>query len=295
MKAIKSILLLFVVSQVIAQGRFDNVQIQITEVKENIYMLEGAGGNIAVLSGPDGNIMVDAQFADLSDKILTAVGSISDAPIKFLINTHYHGDHTGGNENLHDAGALIIAHEKVRNRLSNDQNIAAFNKIVKAKPEGFWPDITYDSGMNIFLNDQSLQLLHFDNAHTDGDSFVFFSDLNVLHMGDVFFNKRFPYIDLASGGSVEGYINAVKAALMLIDEETIIIPGHGELADKNDLKDFLFTIEEMLSRVSTAMADGKSYEEIQEMNLYEDFQSWGTGFISGEKMVNTLWTDLNRS
>ena len=295
MKAIKSILLLFVVSQVIAQGRFDNVQIQITEVKENIYMLEGAGGNIAVLSGPDGNIMVDAQFADLSDKILTAIRSISDAPIKFLINTHYHGDHTGGNENLHDAGALIIAHEKVRNRLSNDQNIAAFNKIVKAKPEGFWPDITYDSGMNIFLNDQSLQLLHFDNAHTDGDSFVFFSDLNVLHMGDVFFNKRFPYIDLASGGSVEGYINAVKAALMLIDEETIIIPGHGELADKNDLKDFLFTIEEMLSRVSTAMADGKSYEEIQEMNLYEDFQSWGTGFISGEKMVNTLWTDLNRS
>lgn len=289
------IIFTFLGFQIIAQGRFDNVEIKLTEVKENLYMLEGAGGNIAVLSGKDGNIMIDAQFADLSEKIFSAIRTnISDAPIKYLINTHYHGDHTGGNENLHNSGAIIIAHEKVRTRLSTDQNMVAFNKVVKAKPETFWPDITYNTGMNIYLNGQNLQLIHFDNAHTDGDSFVYFTDLNVLHMGDTFFNKRFPYIDLGSGGSVSGYINAVKGAIMIADEQTMIIPGHGELASSSDLKDFLYTIEEMVSRVEKAMADGKSYEEITEMQLYEDFQSWGTGFISGDKMVNTIWTDLNR-
>ena len=296
MKKIKLIVFIAIVGfQLNAQGRFDNVEIKVSEVKENLYMLEGAGGNIAVLSGSDGNIMIDAQFADLSKKILSAINDkISEAPVKYLINTHYHGDHTGGNENLHNTGAIIIAHEKVRTRLSIDQNMAAFNKVVKAKPEAFWPDITYNTGMNIYLNNQNLQLIHFDNAHTDGDSFVFFTDLNVLHMGDTFFNKRFPYIDLGSGGSVKGYINAVKGAIMIVDEDTMIIPGHGELATKSDLKDFLYTIEEMVSRVQSAIADGKTYEEITEMQLYEDFQSWGTGFISGDKMVNTIWTDLNR-
>jgi len=296
MKKIKLIIFIAIIGfQLNAQGRFDNVEIKVSEVKENLYMLEGAGGNIAVLSGSDGNIMIDAQFADLSKKILSAISDhISEAPVKYLINTHYHGDHTGGNENLHNAGAIIIAHEKVRTRLSTDQNMAAFNKVVKAKPEAFWPDITYNTGMNIYLNDQNLQLIHFDNAHTDGDSFVFFTDLNVLHMGDTFFNKRFPYIDLGSGGSVKGYINAVKGAIMIVDEDTMIIPGHGELATKNDLKDFLYTIEEMVFKVQSAIADGKTYEEIAEMQLYEDFQSWGTGFISGDRMVNTIWTDLNR-
>ena len=277
-----------------SQGRFDKVEIKITEVKANLYMLEGAGGNIAILSGEDGNIMIDAQFAGLSQKIIGAIRSFSDKPIKYLINTHYHGDHTGGNENIHEQGAVIIAHNNVFERLSKDQNISAFNKVVKAKPKTFWPDVTYEKGMNIKLNSQNIQLFHIDQAHTDGDSFVFFSDLNVLHMGDVFFNGRFPYIDLASGGSVNGYVEAVKSALMIVDEETIIIPGHGELGNRDDLKDYLWTIEEMISRVKSAVEEGKTYEDIQNMSLYDDFQSWGTGFISGEKMVNTIWTDLNR-
>lgn len=279
---------------IFAQGRFDDVTITTTQIKENLYMLEGAGGNIAVLTGDEGVIMIDAQFADLGEKIKAAIDKLSDKPLKYLVNTHWHGDHTGGNEVLTSDGGTIVAHDNVKVNLSQDRNIQAFNRQIKAKPETYWPDITYNDQLHLSLNGQDVFIQHVHNAHTDGDSFVFFTDLNVLHMGDVFFNKRFPFIDLSTSGSIDGYIRAVETAMMMVDEDTVIIPGHGELANQDDLEAFLETIKTMRERVANFVDTGKSIEEIKTQGLEEGFESWGTGFISAEKFIDTIWTDLNR-
>jgi len=279
---------------IFAQGRFDDVTITTTQIKENLYMLEGAGGNIAVLTGDEGVIMIDAQFADLGEKIKAAIDKLSDKPLKYLVNTHWHGDHTGGNEVLTSDGGTIVAHDNGKVNLSQDRNIQAFNRQIKAKPETYWPDITYNDQLHLSLNGQDVFIQHVHNAHTDGDSFVFFTDLNVLHMGDVFFNKRFPFIDLSTSGSIDGYIRAVETAMMMVDEDTVIIPGHGELANQDDLEAFLETIKTMRERVANFVDTGKSIEEIKTQGLEEGFESWGTGFISAEKFIDTIWTDLNR-
>lgn len=276
------------------QGRFDNVKISTTQIKENLYVLQGAGGNIAVLTGEEGVFMIDSQFAPLGEKIKTAIGEITDTPIKYLVNTHWHGDHTGGNEVITQDGGTIIAHDNVKKNLSEDRNIAAFNRQIKAKPETYWPDITYNEQAHISVNGLTVFIQHVHNAHTDGDSFVFFEDLNVLHMGDVFFKERFPFIDLSTGGTVDGYIKAVETALMMVDEDTMIIPGHGDLANQDDLEAFLETIKAMKERVVAAVADGKSVDEMKSMGLDEDYETWGTGFISAEKFIDTIWTDMNR-
>lgn len=270
------------------QADWDKVEIKTHQIKDQIYMLEGRGGNIAVFTGDDGTLMIDDQFAPLSEKIKTAIAEISDHPIKFLINTHWHGDHTGGNENFANDGAMIIAHDNVYARLSSDQ-IRPFGRTTPASPEAAWPQLTFNEEMKIHFNGMSVQLIHVHNAHTDGDAFIYFSEANVLHMGDCFFKDRFPYVDTEMGGSPAGAIEAVELALMLIDEETVIIPGHGSLASKEDLSNYYKMWTTMSERVKQLIADEVSLEDVDFEKTTEGYESWGTGFINPEKMVKTLY------
>lgn len=285
----------FFLSYFSLQAQFDEVVIKTTKITDQVYMLEGSGGNIALFDGPDGLLMVDDQFAPLSEKIKAAAKDISDQPITYLVNTHWHGDHTGGNENFGKEGALIIAHENVRLRKSTDQFSKAFNRTTPASPEIAWPKITFSEDMKLHFNGDDIMLLHVHNAHTDGDSFVYWTKNNVLHMGDCFFNERFPYIDLGSGGSVDGLIEAVEAALMIVDNKTVIIPGHGSLANRMDLIKYFTMLKTMKSRITEAIADGKTIEEIKASGLDKGYETYGSGFISTERIVDIMWTDFTRN
>lgn len=277
-----------------SQRDFSKVEIKETLIKDNYYMLEGSGGNILIYIGEDEVLMVDSQFAPLSEKIKAKIDELSSGkPISYLINTHYHGDHTGGNGNFSNA-ATIIAHKNVKQRLSTDQHSKAFNRTTKAKDPSFWPKIIYAFQMELTFEKNEVQLIHLPHAHTDGDSGVLFMKDNILHMGDTFFKGRFPYIDLGSGGTVDGLINALAIAQLYIDDDTKIVPGHGSLASKSDLVEYHTMIKEMRKRVESAINEGKTIEEIKASGLDKGYEEWGTGFISGEKFIDTIWTDMNR-
>jgi len=277
-----------------SQRDFSKVEIKETLLKNNYYMLEGSGGNILIYIGDDEVLMVDSQFAPLSEKIKAKIDALSGGkPISYLINTHHHGDHTGGNGNFSE-NAMIIAHKNVKARLSTDQHSKAFNRTTKAKDPSFWPKLVYAFQMELNFQNNEVMLIHLPHAHTDGDSGVLFVKDNVLHLGDTFFRDRFPYIDLGSGGTIDGLINGLAIASLYIDQETKIVPGHGKLATKADLDNYRSMLKTMKGRVEDAMAAGKSLEEIKTAGLDEGYEEWGTGFISAEKFVDTIWTDLNR-
>ncbi len=274
--------------------RFDKVVIKSTHVHGSVYMLEGAGGNIGLAIGDSSVLMIDSQFGELSDRILNEIRTISDKPIQYLVNTHWHGDHTGGNENFNTHQTTIVAHENVRKRLSTDQFTKAFNRTSPAKPSSYWPEVSYSEELSLFLNPSKILIMHVDSAHTDGDSFVFFPEDNVLHLGDCFFNKRFPYIDLSAGGSIQGLIKAVQTALMVADEDSFIIPGHGALATRDDLLEYYTVIRGMFEAIEDAMQRGVSLDELKQAELDKGIESWGEGFISTAKFIDTIWTDLDR-
>jgi len=276
------------ITNVISQRDFSDVTITTEQVTDNIYMLQGSGGNIAILTGEDGTIMVDDQFAPLSDKIIAAIKDISDQSVHYLLNTHWHGDHTGGNKNFANAGATIIAHDNVRKRLSTD-NVRPFGRTTPAAPKAAWPQLTFNDEMHIHYNNENIHLIHNHNAHTDGDAFVYFSDSNVLHMGDCFFKDRFPFIDTELGGSPDGYIKAIANAILITDTDTKIIPGHGSLASKVDLLNYYNMLITMRDRVKKSISDGQSMEEALAANLTEGYESWGKGFINEEAIVKVLY------
>jgi glyoxylase-like metal-dependent hydrolase (beta-lactamase superfamily II) len=271
------------------------VEIKPEKITDNIYVLFGAGGNIGLFMGKDGTLIIDDQYAPLSEKIKQAINGLTDDPVKYVVNTHWHGDHTGGNEAFGSDGATIIAHSNVRKRLSTEQVMKAFNRTVPPSPEAAWPVITFEEDITLHINGDDLMIFHVHNAHTDGDAFVYFKNNNVLHMGDCFFKGRFPFIDLGSGGSIDGAIKAVAAALMIVDEETVIIPGHGTLASKQDLLNYSEMLHTMRDRVKKAVAEGKTIDEIKNAGLDEDYEEWGTGFIKVATFVDFIWTDLDRA
>lgn len=277
----------FFTSLLFSQGDIE-VEITSLEVTENIFMLVGAGGNIGVFLGPEGTVMIDDQFAPFAPKIKAVIDSLAETNIKYLINTHWHGDHTGGNEAFAKMGATIVAHDNVRERLSHKQ-IRPFGKSTEAAPELAWPRLTFSEQMNVHINGESIQLIHHHNAHTDGDAFVYFPSYNVLHMGDCFFKGRFPFVDVDMGGTPDGIIEAVAAALMLADEDTKIIPGHGTLATKQDLSDYNQMLLIMRSRIKKEIQNGVLQEDLNYEELTKGYEDWGTGFISGEKYVKMLY------
>lgn len=284
----RAILFFLLVSASLSAQRFDDIEITTHKLTDQFHVLFGAGGNIALFSGPEGLVMIDDQFAELSSKIRAAIDDITPAPVKYLINTHWHGDHTGGNENFANLGATIVAHQNVREKLSHDQK-RPFGRSVDASPEAAWPKLTFDAEMQIHINGETIQLIHVDKAHTDGDALIYFTENNILHMGDCFFKDRFPFVDVALGGSPDGVMDAVSAALMLCDADTKIIPGHGAITDKGSLKKFQQMLMITRDRVVSAIADGVEIADIDVQAMTKGFDTWGDGFISSEKYVQMLY------
>lgn len=288
MKAIFLFLFSFLFVQVTLAQRFDNVEITTEKINENLYVLFGAGGNIAVLIGSEGTVMIDNQFAPLSEKIQAAILELTPQPVQYVINTHWHGDHTGGNANFAEQGATIIAHYNVRKRLMTD-NVRPFGRTSEAQPEAAWPRLTFDKNMQVHHNNVSIQLFHYHAGHTDGDALVLFGDYNVLHMGDIFFKDRFPFIDTALGGDPDGLIAIVEAALMLSDADTTIIPGHGAVSNKEDLKRYHQMLLIVKGRVMKAIEAGTALDDVDVSSIVKDYESWGEGFIKPEVFVKTLY------
>jgi glyoxylase-like metal-dependent hydrolase (beta-lactamase superfamily II) len=268
----------------LAQRDFSKVEIKAIPVAKNIYMLEGSGGNIGVSVGADGILIVDDQFAPLAEKIEAALQKLNPGKLKFVLNTHFHGDHTGGNAHFGAKDATIIAHSNVRVRLAGDS---------KNQKEAL-PVITFDQSASVHFNGEEIKLLHHGRGHTDGDSIIHFTGANVIHMGDQFFNGGFPFIDLNSGGSVQGYIKTVVTVLEKIPADAKVIPGHGPLASVDDLRKFHSMLTETTSLVKKAVAEGKTLDQIKSAGVPDRWKDWGSGFINTARWLETLYTDATK-
>ncbi len=276
-----------------AQRDFSDVRIVTTDLGAGIAMLEGRGGNIAMSSGPDGVLLVDNQFAPLTEKIRAAVAKQSSAPIRFLLNTHWHGDHAGGNENFGRGGVVILAHDNVRERLSTDQYMVAQDRHVPAAPEAAWPVVTYADGVTLHLNGQTIEVVHVDPAHTDGDSLVRFVDADVMHTGDTFFAGRYPFIDLSSGGRIDGMIDAQERALALAGRETRIIPGHGPIVGRAALRANREMLISVRDRVRKMVERGLDRRAVLRARPSREFDpEFGGGVMSPDRFVGLVYDSL---
>ena len=276
-----------------AQSDYSRVQIKTEKLSDTTYMLTGAGGNLGVSVGKDVVFVVDDQFAPLTPKIKAAIAKLSRKPVKFVLNTHWHFDHTGGNENFGKAGALIVAHENVRKRMSSEQLIEFLGMPIKPSPDQALPIVTFTTDVTFHLNGDEVHVFHVANAHTDGDAIVQFRKSNVIHLGDVFFNKLYPFIDTSSGGTIDGMIAAADTVLALANDDTKLIPGHGPLATKDDLRNYRDMLSTIAGRVKTQIKDGKTLGDIIASKPTVEFdEAWGKGFIRPNKFVEMLWRNL---
>jgi glyoxylase-like metal-dependent hydrolase (beta-lactamase superfamily II) len=285
-------LIALIASPALAQTDFSKVEIKTVLVTPGIYMLEGAGGNIGLSVGPDGAFVIDDQFAPLSDKITAAIAKVSPEPVKFLLNTHWHFDHTGGNEAFHAAGAIIVAHDNVRKRLIEGMKSEVVN--VDPAPEGALPVVTFSNSVNFYWNGHDIRVVHPSPAHTDGDAIVFFDTAEVVHMGDTYFNGGYPFIDLASGGSLDGVIAAQEQVLAAIGDETRIIPGHGALSSKAELAAYNIMLKDVRARIKALVDQGLDEAAVLKADPLNDLNpKWGGGFINGDAMVRAAYRSLS--
>jgi cyclase len=266
------------------------VKIEASQLADNIYMISGQGGNIGLLTGAEGSFLIDDQFAPLTEKIIEVVKSVGGDVPRFLINTHYHSDHTGGNENLGKAGTLIMAHHAVRERLVNGSYIGAFDMKSGPADKAALPTVTYSEDMHVHINGETIRIIHVPSAHTDGDSFVVFEDANIVHAGDIFFNGFFPFIDGDNGGSVKGVIAGADAMLALTDADSKIIPGHGPLGSREDLqayRDMLATAYERLLKLKN---QGMSVEDAIAKTPLKNLEAdWGNGIFTADKWIGIVY------
>ena len=284
------VLLLFAIS-VSAQTDFSKVVIKATKISGNVYMLEGSGGNIGVSVGPDGILIVDDQFAPLADKIRAALKQLGEGKLRFILNTHWHGDHTGGNVAF-GPEAPIIAHDNVRKRLATEQKSEFFKRTTPASPKEALPVITFDQSLSVYFNGEEIRAIHFPHGHTDGDSVIFFTNSNVVHLGDDFFAGRFPFVDLESGGSVEGLIKNIGELITKIPATAKLIPGHGPISTLDDLKSYHRMLVQTTEIVRQKIAAGKTLDQIKSEGLPDEWKPWGTGFIKTDLWVETIYKSL---
>lgn len=263
------------------------------DITDKIKMLVSRAGNIGLFMGADGTFMIDDKFADMTAELSQAITDAGGQTPAYLINTHWHYDHTGGNEHFGTEGSMIVAHQNVRERMSVDNTIAAFNAEVPAAEAIALPAITYTNKMHFYLNGDELDIIHLPNAHTDGDSVVMFNSANVLHTGDIFFNGFFPFIDTQHGGSLAGTIAAVDSILAMINDDTKIIPGHGPLASKADLQSYRDMLAQAHETLSSLKAEGKSLAEVNEMDaLGELDEEWGKVMFNAKKWTAIVWGSI---
>jgi glyoxylase-like metal-dependent hydrolase (beta-lactamase superfamily II) len=275
------------------RAQMGSVPLQTLKLRDNLFMLYGPGGNMVALNGPDGKVLVDSSFATVAPKIREALDGMGNAPLKVLINTHWHFDHTDGNEALHEAGAMIVAHENTRKRLSTPQEMKAFGLHFDPSPVGAWPQQTFTEGTALYFNGETLHLAYFPPAHTDSDIYVHYANGNVLHMGDIWFNGFYPLIDGSSGGKIDGMIAASARGIALADADTKIVPGHGPLGDKAGLTKYHDMLATVRDRVKKQKDAGKSVDEIIAAKPTADLdEKWGGGMIKPDFFVKLVYSTL---
>lgn len=266
-----------------------DIKIQSSEVASGIYMMMGQGGNITVSIGEDGTFLVDDQYAPMSGKISAAIKKAGGDTPKFLLNTHWHGDHTGGNNAFGEQGTIIVAHENVRKRLTSDQFVKAFNMKSGPQPKAALPVITFTDGIDFHWNGNTVEARHVKNAHTDSDSYVHFKESNVVSTGDLYFAGFYPFIDPDSKGSVAGIIAGVNEILDFIDNDTKVIPGHGPLSNKQELTAYRDMLQSVYDRVKALKEEGKSLDEIIAAKPTKDFDpQWGNGMFTADKWISII-------
>jgi cyclase len=294
MKAGFAAVLVLVASPLLAQQQdFSKVEIKAEKVAEGVYMLTGSGGNIGLSVGKSGTYVIDDQYAPLTDKILAAIRAITPEPVRFVVNTHWHGDHTGGNENMGKTGALLVAHENVRRRMSAEQFNATFDRKTPPSPEGALPVVTFTDAVTFHWNGDEIRVYHVPPAHTDGDAIVHFVKANVVHAGDVFFNGGYPYVDVSSGGRIDGVIAAAERVLGGIDDKTRIIPGHGPVGTKADLQAYRDVLKTLRDRIAKLKAEGRSRDEVIAAKPTAEYDAkWGTGFMKGDVFTGLAFDSL---
>jgi len=272
---------------------FDSVEIRATPIREGLYMLTGKGGNLLVSIGPDGVLLIDDQFAPLAPKILSVIAGLDAGPVRWVVNTHWHGDHTGGNEAMSGQGAVIVAHDNVRERMSTRQFIAAFQQHVEPAPAAALPVVSFSEAMSFYWNGDEARVIHTPAAHTDGDAFVYFRRADVVHAGDVMFSGMYPFFDTSTGGSFDGLIAAVDRLLGLIGDDTLIVPGHGPLSRRIDLLEYRAMLVDVRARVAADMKAGKTRQEIVERQPTRSLDArFGGGFMKPDSFVALVYESL---
>jgi cyclase len=270
---------------------FDTVQVKTTQLAKGIYMLTGAGGNMGLSVGDDAVFLIDDEFAPLTPKIKAAIAQLTDKPVRFVFNTHWHFDHTGGNKDHGEAGALILAHDNVRKRMSTDQFIEALQRKIEASPKAALPVVTFNDTVTFHINDDDVVGFHVAPAHTDGDAIVFFRRANVIHMGDVFITAGYPFIDRSSGGSIHGVIAACERVLPIIDANTKVIPGHGALADRSKMQAYHDMLVVVRDRMRKEIAAKQTIEQVLASKITAEYDAaWPT---NRERFVRILFQELS--
>ena len=295
MRKLLLVLVLTVAPAVRAQQDFSQVKVTVVPVVPGIYMLQGAGGNIGLSVGKDNAFVIDDEYAPLTDRIKAAIATVSTNPVRFLVNTHWHGDHTGGNENMANGGAILVAQENVRRRMSTEQFNELFKSRTPASPAAALPVITFADEISFYVNGDSVQVVHVRNAHTDGDALVLFRAANVIHMGDTYFNGIYPFIDVSSGGSLAGIISAVDRALVMTNEGTKIIPGHGPLGDRASLMAYRKVMADVRDRVGKLIARKRTLAQIIAARPLADYdETWGKGFMKPDQFLTLVHASLTK-
>ncbi len=271
---------------------FEKIQIQRIKVADGIYMLQGGGGNIGVSAGEDGILLIDTQFAELMEKIRSAIAEVSSGPIRIVLNTNWHYDHTYGNEPLGKSGALIMAHENSRMRMTSEQYFSDFNQNIPAFPEAALPVVTFKDSLTLHFNGDEIQVFHLANAHSDADIVIYFRKANVIHTGDIYFSVLYPFIDVSHGGSINGMIAAAEKIIGMIDENTKIIPGHGALSDREGLMKYRDMLVTLRDRVKSQIEEGKTLEEVLASKPTADFDKTQARAMPPDVFVRIIYNDL---
>jgi len=290
MKKLLFVVFFITTTHLLSAQDFDTIQVKRQNVRGTIDMITGYGGNIAILPGSDGVIMIDDQFAPLNEKIMKAISEVSDQPVRFIINTHYHYDHTDGNKVMGKPGVLIISQENVRTRLSRDQAIPYFKIVQKALPPSALPKVTFLDSLTFHMNGEEIRVYHFNNAHTDGDAIVYFVNANVVHMGDILTTTGFPFVDVANGGSVPGIIDCSNKILARTNDQTLFIPGHGAVTDKQGLIKYRDMLSTITDRVKSEVDNGKLLSEINVDDMIKGYE--GTGGRPAPDFIMFVYVSL---